>query len=87
MIFPVYPGEPLKKGSQGRNVAIMQDAMNKIFVQYPVADKICDEPNFGIKTEKAVMQLQQATNITQDGIIDSKTWNMILAIANLICDS
>ena len=84
MIFPSYPGNALKKGAQGKNVRLIQEALNLIFDKYPLADKIYDEHYFGNKTEKAVREVQQATNLRVDGVVGTKTWHAILAIANLI---
>lgn len=87
MLFPQYPGYPLKKGDEGENVQIIQDCLDYIFTKYPLSDNICSEQNFGIKTHSAVKSFQKVVNLDDDGIVGEKTWNAILTMANFFSNS
>jgi len=76
-----YPGSPLSQGSQGRNVQIMQNYLNRIRVNFPAIPQISN-PNgyFGADTANAVRAFQRAFNLTQDGVIGRGTWYKIVQI-------
>lgn len=84
MVFPNYPGTVLKNGSKGSDVQLMQASMNTIFGKYPLYDLLNDDGIFGDATEGAVKEIQSTVNINANGVIGQKTWDSILAIANLI---
>ncbi len=56
----------LKKGSKGKEVKQLQEALN-----------IGADGIFGSGTEKAVIQFQKDNGLVADGIVGSKTWESI----------
>ncbi|MDR1700023.1 MAG: peptidoglycan-binding protein, partial [Lachnoclostridium sp.] len=73
-----YPGTPLKVGSQGSNVLLMQRYLNSIANRYPSIPKIQEDGEFGPASENAVMAYQRQFGLTVDGIIGPITWNSIV---------
>ncbi len=73
-----YPGEPLRLGSAGNNVEIIQNQLNRIARNYPAIPRIPD-PNgvYTIETENAVSKFQEVFNLAQTGIVDRSTWYKI----------
>lgn len=73
-----YPGTPLRIGSYGKDVLLLQLALNRISRNYPAIPKIA-YPNsvFGVETEDAVKKFQEIFNLTQDGIVGKATWYKI----------
>ena len=77
---PVYPGTPLKVGSRGSDVAIMQSYLNAIKMgMYPSMAKLVVDGIFGQRTKTTVMQYQGFSGLKQDGIIGQETWDYIVA--------
>lgn len=76
-----YPGTPLREGSTGADVALMQRYLNRIRVNYPLIPQISN-PNgiFTADTTKAVQTFQSIFNLTQDGIIGRATWFKIVQL-------
>lgn len=56
----------LRKGSKGDDVVKLQQLL-----------KIDDDGDFGKKTERAVMLVQEAKKITVDGIVGPQMWNAL----------
>ena len=65
-----YPGSPLREGSTGEDVRLIQRYLNRIRVNYPLINQIAN-PNgvFADDTKKAVTTFQQIFNLTADGIV------------------
>lgn len=73
-----YPGSPLRVGSTGPFVTVIQSALNRISQNYPAIPKIAPVDGiFGPQTENAVRQFQQIFSLTQDGIVGKATWYQI----------
>lgn len=70
-----YPGTPLRIGSSGSDVLLIQLVLNRISVNYPAIPKIA-YPNsvFGVETEAAVKKFQEIFNLTADGVVGKATW-------------
>ncbi len=70
-----YPGSPLRRGTSGPNVVVIQTELNRISQNYPAIPKI---PNvdgiFGAQTEAAVRRFQEIFNLEPDGIVGNATW-------------
>lgn len=70
-----YPGTPLRRGSTGPNVVVVQTSINRIAQNYPAIPKI---PNvdgiYGSRTEESVRRFQEIFNLTPDGIVGAATW-------------
>ena len=74
-ISPTYPGTPLRRGSRGTNVGLVQTMLNRISQAYPAIPKLNPVDGiFGENTENAVTRFQQIFNLTPDGIVGRNTW-------------
>ncbi len=70
-----YPGTPLRRGSVGPNVVVIQPELNRISQNYPAIPKVSPVDGiFGVQTENAVTQFQQIFDLTPDGIVGPATW-------------
>ena len=63
---------PLRRGSRGVEVKVLQKRLNAIDFWCGTADGI-----FGRKTKKAVVGLQRATLLNTTGVVDAMTWNAL----------
>ena len=76
-----YPGSPLRRGSTGPNVVVIQVELNRISQNYPAIPKI---PNvdgiFGSRTEAAVRKFQEVFGLSADGIVGKETWYELVRI-------
>ncbi len=76
-----YPGTPLRTGSTGPNVVVVQTALNRIAQNYPAIPKIANVDGiFGSRTESTVTAFQQIFGLTPDGIVGPATWNAIVRL-------
>lgn len=70
-----YPGTPLRVGSTGPNVTIVQASLNRISQNYPAIPKVpVVDGIFGSRTEAAVRTFQQVFGLTPDGVVGPATW-------------
>ena len=70
-----YPGTPLRRGSTGPNVVVIQTELNRIAQNYPAIPKIPTiDGVFGSRTEASVRAFQQIFGLTPDGIVGPATW-------------
>lgn len=76
-----YPGVPLREGSSGNEVAMIQLRLNRIGRNYP-AIPVIREANgfFGRETAEAVRAFQNIFSLTADGIVGRATWYRIQQI-------
>ena len=80
---PSYPGVPLRLGSAGNEVRILQQELNRISRNYPAIPKIRNINGiFGEDTENAVREFQRVFNLTPDGVVGRATWYRIKYIYN-----
>ncbi len=87
-IRETYPGTPLRLGSSGQDVQVIQTQLNRISRDYPSIPKIpSNDGIFGIETENAVKAFQEIFNLSADGIIGKATWYKLkylyVAVSNL----
>jgi len=75
---PEYPGTPLKVGSRGENVQLMQRYLTAIANKFPSIPKLVIDGIFGPATERSVQAFQRQFGLTIDGIIGPSTWNAIV---------
>ena len=76
-----YPGTPLRRGSTGPNVVVLQVALNRISQNYPAIPKIpSNDGIFGSRTEASVRAFQQIFGLTPDGIVGPATWYEIVRL-------
>ena len=74
-----YPGSPLRVGSTGPSVVVLQVSLNRISQNYPAIPKIpVVDGIFGSQTEAAVRAYQRIFNLTPDGIVGPATWYSIV---------
>ena len=74
-IVASYPGTPLRRGSTGPNVVVIQTSLNRISQNYPAIPKIPSVDGiFGNRTEAAVIAFQSVFGLTPDGIVGPATW-------------
>ena len=74
-ITSTYPGTPLRVGSTGPNVTVVQASLNRISQNYPAIPKIpAVDGIYGSRTEAAVRTFQQVFGLTPDGIVGPATW-------------
>ncbi len=82
-IVESYPGAPLRLGSSGNEVKLLQDQLNRISKNFPAIPKISSpDGTFGVETENAVKVFQQTFDLTPDGIVGKSTWYKIKSIYN-----
>ncbi len=70
-----YPGSPLRLGSVGQHVAVLQVMLNRIARNYPAIPRV--EPvlgDFDAATEQAVREFQRIFGLEVDGIVGKATW-------------
>lgn len=78
---PSYPGTPLRVGSTGPNVVIVQTELNRISQSYPAIPKIpVVDGIYGRQTESAVRKFQEVFNLTPDGIVGKATWYALVRL-------
>lgn len=76
--IPSYPGTPLRRGSVGNAVRLLQIRLNRISRNYPIIPKIYPVNGvYDINTENAVKAFQRQFNLTPDGIVGAATWYKI----------
>ena len=78
---PSYPGTPLRVGSTGPNVVIVQTELNRISQSYPAIPKIpVVDGIYGRQTESAVRKFQEVFNLTPDGVVGKATWYALVRL-------
>lgn len=74
-IINSYPGTPLRVGSTGPNVVVVQTELNRISQNYPAIPKIpVVDGIYGSQTEAAVRRFQEIFGLAPDGIVGRATW-------------
>ena len=82
-----YPGSPLRKGSTGPNVVVLQVALNRISRDYPAIPKLSQTDGiFGDRTEASVKVFQEIFGLTPDGIVGPATWYEIVRLYTAVTD-
>ncbi len=70
-----YPGTPLRRGSTGPNVVVLQTSLNRVSQNYPAIPKIpAVDGIFGSRTEAAVQAFQRIFGLSADGVVGPATW-------------
>jgi peptidoglycan hydrolase-like protein with peptidoglycan-binding domain len=76
-----YPGTPLRRGSSGPNVVVIQVELNRISQNYPAIPKIENVDGiFGSRTEASVRAFQEIFDLTADGIVGKATWYALVRL-------
>lgn len=70
-----YPGAPLRVGSSGPEVVVVQTELNRIAQDYPAIPKVPDVDGiFGSRTENSVRHFQEIFGLEPDGVVGRATW-------------
>ena len=76
-----YPGTPLRRGSSGPNVVVIQVALNRISQNYPAIPKLATVDGiYGSRTEASVRAFQEIFGLTPDGIVGKATWYALVRL-------
>ena len=80
-IMSSYPGSPLRRGSSGPNVVVIQVELNRISQNYPAIPKLATVDGiFGSRTEASVRKFQEIFGLTPDGIVGKATWYALVRL-------
>lgn len=80
-ISTTYPGSPLRIGSTGPNVVVIQASLNRIAQNYPAIPKIpAVDGVYGSRTRASVEAFQRVFGLTPDGIVGPATWYQLVRI-------
>ena len=80
-ITSTYPGTPLRRGSSGPSVVVIQVELNRISQNYPAIPKLASVDGiFGSRTEAAVEAFQRIFDLTVDGIVGKATWYALVRL-------
>ena len=78
---PSYPGTPLRVGSSGPNVVVVQTELNRISQNYPAIPKVPTVDGiYGPRTEASVRAFQEIFDLTPDGVVGPGTWYAIVRL-------
>ncbi len=76
-----YPGSPLREGSTGPNVVVVQASLNRIAQNYPAIPKVPTVDGvFGSRTAASVRAFQRIFGLTPDGIVGPTTWYALVRL-------
>lgn len=76
-----YSGTPLRRGTTGPGVVVIQTELNRISQNYPAIPKISPVDGiFGAQTEAAVRRFQEVFDLSADGIVGKATWYALVRI-------
>ena len=76
-----YPGTPLRAGSSGPNVVVIQVELNRIAQNYPAIPKVPSVDGiFGSRTEASIRAFQRIFGLTADGIVGKATWYALVRL-------
>ena len=76
-----YPGTPLRRGSSGPNVVVVQTELNRISQNYPAIPKLATVDGiYGSRTEAAVRRFQEIFGLEPDGIVGKATWYALVRL-------
>ena len=76
-----YPGTPLRRGSVGPNVVVIQTELNRISQNYPAIPKIPTVDGiFGMQTESALEAFQRIFDLDPDGVVGPATWYALVRL-------
>ena len=78
-----YPGTPLKSGSRGDNIRVVQEYLNTLARAYPLP-RVTVDSIYGPATENAVQAFQRLFGLTADGIVGPRTWERLVGTRLLL---
>ncbi|MBO5891410.1 MAG: peptidoglycan-binding protein [Oscillospiraceae bacterium] len=76
-----YPGTPLRRGSSGPNVVVVQVELNRIAQNYPAIPKLASVDGiYGSRTEASVRRFQEIFGLSPDGVVGKATWYALVRL-------
>lgn len=75
--LPPFPGTPLRLGSEGNDVQLIQRRLKDISIYYTSIPNINADGIYGAGTQAAVSAFQRLMGIVADGIVGQQTWYLI----------
>jgi len=75
-----YPGFPLSEGTEGEDVRILQEQLNRIAINFPQLPLITVSGRYDASTVNTVTVFQKLFILPQTGITDRATWYRISQI-------
>ena len=76
-----YPGTPIRPGSHGPYVTVIQTELNRISRNYPAIPKIPEVDGiYGPRTEAAVRKFQEVFGLDVDGVVGKATWYALVRL-------
>lgn len=75
-----YPGAPLSTGSQGNDVRIIQEQLNRIAINFPLLPLIEVNGVYNEQTVNTVREFQRLFILPITGVVDKATWYRISQI-------
>ena len=81
-----YPGTPLREGSSGQNVRLVQFWLKIARTVYTSLANVTVDGKFGAGTAAAVQRFQRYFGLTSDGVVGRITWNKLYEVYNDIAN-
>ena len=81
-----YPGTPLREGSSGQNVRLVQFWLKIARTVYKDLASLTVDGKFGAGTAAAVRRFQRYFDLTSDGVVGRTTWNKLYEVYNDIAN-
>lgn len=72
-----YQGVPLRVGSEGDEVRLLQEYLSLISESYPSVPSVSATGYFGAETQRSVLAFQRLFGIAERGIVGLLTWTLI----------
>ena len=82
-----YPGTPLREGSAGQNVRLVQFWLKIARTVYTSLESVTVDGKFGAGTAAAVRRFQRYFGLTADGVVGRTTWNSLYGRASQLRSS
>ena len=82
-----YPGTPLREGSSGQNVRLVQFWLKIARTVYTSLESVTVDGKFGAGTAAAVRRFQRYFGLTADGVVGRTTWNSLYGRASQLRSS
>ena len=82
-----YPGTPLREGSSGQNVRLVQFWLKIARTVYTSLANVTVDGKFGAGTAAAVQRFQRYFGLTADGVVGRTTWQKLYEVYNDIASS
>ena len=81
-----YPGTPLRQGSSGQNVRLVQFWLKIARTVYASLRSVTVDGVFGAATTAAVKRFQSYFGLTSDGVVGRTTWQKLYEVYNDIAN-